>query len=78
MFENLSDEALLVVWERTRRMLSTSADGPGADLPDYPEGHYRWHMAAEHELERRGFVEYPPGIWARPARRPVTVATNRG
>ena len=37
MFENLSDEALLVVWERTRRVLSTSADGPGTDLPDYPE-----------------------------------------
>jgi hypothetical protein len=77
MFENLSDDALLVVWERTRRMLSTSADGPGADLPDYPEGQYRWHMAAEHELERRGFVESPPGIWARPARQRATVGAHR-
>jgi hypothetical protein len=75
MFENLSDEALLVVWERTRRMLSTSADGTGP--PDYPESQYRFHIAAEEALARRGFVENPPGIWVRPAPQPVTTAVDR-
>jgi len=63
VYENLSNEKLLIVWERTRRMLSALADG-GA-TPAYPESRYRWHIAAEAELERRGFVEVPPGIWTR-------------
>jgi len=76
MFENLSDEGLLVIWERTRRMLSTSADGAG--LPDYPESHYRWHMAAEEALKLRGFIENPPGIWVRPECQSATTAAGRG
>ena len=76
MFEQLSDEALLIVWERTRRTLSTAADGSGPT--DYPEGHYRWYMAAEEALTRRGFVEMPPGVWNRPARQKATVGATHG
>jgi len=63
VYENLSNEKLLFVWERTRRMLSALTDGVAT--PAYPESLYRWHIAAEAELERRGFVEVPPGIWTR-------------
>jgi len=66
MFEDLNDEDLLIVWERTRRVLSPPADGT-VD-PIYPDGQYRWYLAAEAELRRRGYVENPPGIWLRPDR----------
>lgn len=65
MYENLSDEQLLIAWERTWRMLSDLADGIAA--PAYPEGLYRWYLAGEAELVRRGFVETGQGVWTRRA-----------
>lgn len=80
MYENLSNESLLFAWERTRRMLSDLANG--VEAPAYPESLYRWYMAAEAELERRGFVETSHGGWIRsksdsvPTRASVTVSSE--